>query len=130
MSSVTTNSEYATGTEATSRVELREVSGHTTIVALIGEHDLVSSHRLQEEFERARLAATVIVDLTHCTFLESSIIGSLVRARSRMRVELALPPAGSSVERALRITGLPELFATHGSLEEALDHTHPRQAHL
>jgi anti-anti-sigma factor len=115
---------------ATCRVELREISGHTSIVALIGDHDLVSRHRLREELERARLAATVIVDLTRCTFLESSVIGSLVNARNRMHVELALPPAGSTVDRTLSIAGLHELFATHKSLAEALDHSHPRQAQL
>ena len=72
----------------------------------------------------------VIVDLTRCTFLELTIIASLLSARSRMRVELAMPPAGSLAERALDITGLPGLFATHRSLDEALTHTHPSKASL
>jgi anti-anti-sigma factor len=110
--------------EVMSRVELREVSGHTTIVALIGEHDLFSRQQIGEELERARLAATVIVDLTHCTFMDSTIIESLLNARHRIHVELAMPPRGSIVDRALEITGSTELFATHESLEEALDHDH------
>ena len=115
---------------ATSQVELREISGHTTVVALIGEHDLASRHRLREEFERARLAATVIVDLTGCTFLDSTVIESLVTAQKRMHVELAMPAVGSIADRALHITGLPQFFTTHGSLEQALDSTNPRRAHL
>jgi hypothetical protein len=111
--------------EAAPRVELREISGHTTIVALIGEHDLSTRHRLSGELERARLAATVIVDLTQCTFLDSSIIESLWGARHRMHVELAMPPRGGVADRALHLTGSPEFFATHASLEEALDHTQP-----
>ena len=64
---------------ATSRVELREISGHTSIVALIGDHDLVSRHRLREELERARLAATVIVDLTLPRLVPAILIAGLLQ---------------------------------------------------
>jgi anti-anti-sigma regulatory factor len=64
----------------------------------------------------------VIVDLTRCTFLDSTIIECLLEARHRSRVELALPARGSTADRALRIAGAPDFFTTHAALEEALDH--------
>jgi anti-anti-sigma factor len=107
--------------EMASRVDLREISGHTTVVTLVGDHDVFTKERLVEELERARLAATVIVDLTPCSFVDSTIIEALLSARHRMRVELVMPSRDSIVDRALRITGCPELFTTHASLESALD---------
>jgi anti-anti-sigma factor len=104
------------------RIELREISGRTTIVALIGEHDLFTKRQLEQKLELARLAALVIVDLTRCTFLDSTIIECLLEARHRSRVELALPARGSTADRALRIAGAPDFFTTHAALEEALDH--------
>jgi anti-anti-sigma factor len=108
-------------TAARPRIDLCEISGHTTIVALSGEHDLFTRHQLGQKLEMARLAALVIVDLTACTFLDSTIIESLLKARHRMRVEIVMPALGSIADRALRMTGAPDFFTTHSSLEEALD---------
>jgi anti-anti-sigma factor len=104
-------------------VELREISGHTTIVTLVGEHDLLTRQSLSEQLERARTAATVIVDLTPCTFLDSMIIATLLRtrhAKQAHRVELVLPAPGTIAYRALHLTGLPDFFTTHVTLEDAL----------
>jgi anti-anti-sigma factor len=116
--------EPATGESIATRprIELREVSGHTTIVALSGEHDLFTRHQLEQKLEMAQIAALVIVDLTVCTFLDSTIIESLLKARHRMRVEIVMPALGSIADRALRITGAPDFFTTYSSLGEALEH--------
>ena len=94
-------------------VELREISGHTTIVTLVGEHDLLTRQSLSEQLERARTAATVIVDLTPCTFLDSTIIAALLSTRHAKlahRVDLVLPAPGTIASRALHLTGVPEFF--------------------
>jgi anti-anti-sigma factor len=113
-------------------VELHEISGHTTILALIGEHDLSTRSSLVEQFRKARMAAIVIVDLTPCTFVDSAIIGVLIGLRSRpaQRVEFVLPPIGSHVHRALQLGELPRSCATHATLERALANVQPASANL
>jgi len=113
--------EAASG--ALSPVELCKLSGHTMIVRLIGEHDLFTKPRLTEQLHRARLADTVIVDLTGCTFLDSTIISTILGARLDLlspRIELVLPPAGSISYRALHVAGVPTFFVSYATLEEAV----------
>ena len=110
------------------RVELREISGHTTLVQLIGEHDLLMKERLTDQLERARFTATVIVDLTGCAFpgcafpirrssASFSAPGMVLRPR---RIELVLPPAASISHRALHRAGVPAFFVSYATLEHAL----------
>ena len=81
------------------------------------------TRRPTEQLHRARFAATVIIDLTDCTFLDSTIISTLLRARLDLlspRIELVLPPAGSISYRALHLAGVPTFFVTYASLEQAV----------
>jgi anti-anti-sigma regulatory factor len=117
----------------TPRVELREISGHTTVVALIGEHDLSTKARLLEQFARARMAPIVIVDLTPCTFIDSTIVAALLafrRSRPRQRVELVLPPRDSDAHRALYLLATPALLPTYETLEGALAEAQPAPANV
>jgi anti-anti-sigma factor len=112
-------------------VEIRELSAHTTIVALIGEHDLFTKLRLVEALEQARMAPVVIIDLTACTFVDSTIIETFVRAVRRslaQRVEFVLPVRRSIVERALSLVGASDFLTIHASLERALASTQPARA--
>lgn len=117
-------------TPAGPRVDIHEISGHTTIVALAGEHDLSTKHRVVQGLESARLAATVIVDLASCSFLESTVIESLLHARDRMHLEIVMPPHGSAADRALHLTGVTDFVATHVSLEDALKSSEPPRAEV
>jgi anti-anti-sigma factor len=110
------------------RVELRELSGHTSLLALVGEHDLGTHRELREKLEGARLAAVIVVDLTRCTFIDSTTIGALVglqHAGLHHRVELVLPPAMASSRRALDLIGVDQLFSTHLRLDDALAAAQP-----
>ena len=115
------------------QVELRELSAQTSIVALVGEHDLSTRLRLLEQLERVRMSPVVIVDLTRCTFIDSSIIEVLIVACQRslsQRVEVVMPASGSLAERALELLGASQFLTTHASLERALASTQPRLANL
>jgi anti-anti-sigma factor len=104
-------------------VELRELSDHTAVLTLVGEHDLLTRPRVDEQFERARTASLVIVDLARCTFLDSTVIAALLgarRARGAGRIEIVMPRPGGVAARALHLTGVPEFFPTHATLEDAL----------
>jgi anti-anti-sigma factor len=116
------------------RIALREISEHTTIVTLIGEHDLLTEQLLREQLEHARMASIVIVDLTRCTFLDSSIMAALLGARHARgparRIDLVMPGHGTVAFRALHLTGVPEFFEHHATLDAALARAEAGSAHV
>jgi anti-sigma B factor antagonist len=79
------------------------------VVTLHGELDVASADGLANSlFELA--GSTLIVDLSDLSFMGSSGIGALVRARNRIRAgglgDLVLARPGAIVRRALEIVGL------------------------
>ena len=52
------------------------------VVALFGEHDLSGKQRLSDALAKASVRRDVLVDLSACTFLDSSVIGTLFAARA------------------------------------------------
>jgi anti-sigma B factor antagonist len=79
------------------------------VVLLHGELDVASADGLANSlFELA--GSTLVVDLSDLTFMDSSGIGALVRARNRIRADglgdLELTRPGAIVRKALEIVGL------------------------
>jgi anti-anti-sigma factor len=110
----------------TPRVELCELSRHATVITLSGEHDLYTKCRLLEALARASEAPSLIVDLTPCVFVDSSIMGALLGAcRSQsddeQRVEFVLPDNGNQVNCTLNLMGVRALLRIHPSLGHALE---------
>ena len=104
-------------------VGVRSIGLDVSVLELIGEHDLSTSRRVVEAFDRAR-ATDVIVDLTPCAFVDTSIIGVLYRAAEAgllagQRVEIVAPEDGV-VRRTLEFAGLDLVLPLHGSLDRAL----------
>src|SRR6185312_2376864 len=51
------------------------------VIGLQGEHDISTAHHLRREVDRLFETGTgVVVDLTGATFIDSSILGELIRA--------------------------------------------------
>ncbi|MDP9257922.1 MAG: STAS domain-containing protein [Actinomycetota bacterium] len=77
-----------------------EVEVHSTtasIVTLRGEHDLDSATRIASALKAASVRRNVVVDLSQCTFLDSSVISALLRASNTLHVHggqilLVIPP--------------------------------------
>ena len=57
----------------------------TAIVKLRGELDLSSRARLTQVLAGASAQATVLVDLSECTFADSSVVAALVTASAELR---------------------------------------------
>jgi anti-anti-sigma factor len=90
-----------------------------------GEHDLSTVPVLVEALERAAGYANALVDLSECTFIDSSVIAALLRAAqaSQARGErfvLVIPPSQERVTRVADLTGLVELLDVRASREAAL----------
>jgi anti-anti-sigma factor len=98
---------------------ITEASG-AVAVTLRGEHDLNSRPAVSEAIARACERADVLVDLSHCSFIDSTIIGVLVaafRAQSERggRLELAIPPGAREILRVAQIAGLQTFMVIHES---------------
>ena len=102
---------------------VRTVDG-AVVVSLVGELDLYNAHVVRE-----RLAAAtndggerLVVDLSDVTFIDSTGLGVLVEARSRLANRRAFVVVAPGVEarRALEISGLDRHFAVRETLEAAL----------
>ena len=96
------------------------------VIRIRGDLDLLAVERLRD----ALLDATsrddprqVVVDLTGVTFIDSTGLGVLVGARTRLLdrgVPLRLVVDAEQLLRTLRISSLARLFTVHRTLDEAV----------
>jgi anti-sigma B factor antagonist len=97
----------------------------TVVVSLAGELDLYNA----EEVRGALLDATaggpgvLVVDLEEVRFIDSTALGVLIEARSRMadRSGFRLAAPGLETRRALEVSGLDRHFVVHDTVAEALE---------
>jgi anti-anti-sigma factor len=118
------------GREAAPRaieVDLRPADAPTFAAAirLCGDHDLATEAELRKAL--TPIDGDVLVDLSACDFIDSTVIGVLIaesRARTREghRLELLVPAANRIVTRTLEVSGVARLVPVrtgHDSGEEA-----------
>ena len=95
------------------------------VVSLAGELDLYNA----EEVRSALLEAcagepeVLVVDLGEVTFIDSTALGVLIEAHSRMadRKGFRLAAPGIETRRALEVSGLDRHFLVHDTVPEALE---------
>jgi len=91
------------------------VSPYAAVVKLCGEHDLATRDELHAAL--APLYGDVLLDLSECEFVDSTVIGLMLRkaqelTRDGHRIELVVEP-GSHVERALEIVDIQQFLTIH-----------------
>jgi anti-anti-sigma factor len=96
--------------------DAERVPGFAAVVVLRGEHDLETRAALEEALEP--IFGSVLLDLTDCRFIDSSVIGvvvseALALRREGHRLELIVPPANRQVTRVIDLIGLRELLVVH-----------------
>jgi anti-sigma B factor antagonist len=104
--------------------EVVTADGGATIVRLAGQLDLHNAERVREVMLVVAEAAPerLVIDLEEVTFLDSTALGILVEARTKLpdgRAFLLAAP-GVEVRRALEVSGLDRHFAVHATVDEAL----------
>jgi len=95
------------------------------VLSLAGELDLYNA----EEVRAALLDAcageprALVVDLEEVRFIDSTALGVLIEARSRMtdRSGFRLAAPGLETRRALEVSGLDRHFLVHDTVAEALE---------
>jgi anti-anti-sigma factor len=106
-----------------------------SLVRLPAEIDLASAPELRDEMLAAlnRDGAHLVVDAREVTFMDSSGVNALVRARERAATlggSLHVVTRHAAVRRVLQITGLEERLGAVGSLEAAYAClAHPETVH-
>ena len=103
--------------------EITEQSG-AIIVRLRGELDVYNAGLLREALLEGagRGASRLVVDLAEVTFVDSTVLGVLVEARTHVpdRRAFLLAAPGFEVRRALEVSGLDRHFEVHDTVESAL----------
>ena len=98
--------------------------GDACVVRLGGELDLYNASDVREALEQvtADSPQRVVVDLSEVEFIDSTALGVLIEARTKLNNRrgflLAAPPL--ETRRALEISGLDRHFTVHESVSEAL----------
>jgi anti-sigma B factor antagonist len=99
-------------------------NGSVTVVKLAGELDLYNAHVVRDALLEccAEGPGRLVVDLSSVEFVDSTALGVLVEARTKMENRKAFLLAAPALEtrRALEVSGLDRHFSIHGSLDEAL----------
>jgi anti-anti-sigma factor len=107
-------------------VELEPLSDEVAIVCLRGEHDMSTAPQLSAALDSACEHSHVFVDLSECTFVDSTVIACLLSAHRKQtgrmaHLELVLPSHPASiVQRIAKLTRLDALLRLHETRGDAL----------
>jgi anti-anti-sigma factor len=101
-------------------VDVSAVTEDTMVVTLSGEHDGYTTLRVLEALADAREAPNLIIDLTLCSFIDSTTLGALSSVRGGTQRIVVAVPEESYVHRVLQLFRAEQLFAIQPSLATAL----------
>jgi anti-anti-sigma factor len=96
-----------------------ETDGYVAVVALRGEHDVATSEAVRVALRP--LHGVVLVDLSDCEFIDSTIIETLLAFAQQLaseghHLELVLPPPRSVVARALELIRIRDAVLVRDSV--------------
>jgi stage II sporulation protein AA (anti-sigma F factor antagonist) len=117
---------YPDDGEAPDRIEVFHPGASLAIAELIGEHDLGQYESLKTALLRAAVRASdVVVDLSRCTFMDSTVINILLHAQHVVALHhgnfaVVLPSEQGPVARVADMMRLADLLPLHLSRESAL----------
>ena len=102
------------------------MSSRAAVVTLAGDHDVASRNAIADAFGVAATGRDLLVDLSECTFIDSTIIKLLLQTNRQLeeqdaRFELVIDtdPRGH-VARVAELMGIPEVIPTHTSRSDGL----------
>jgi len=99
-------------------------AGKAVVVRLAGELDLYNAHEVREVLleHSTRGPERLVVDLSGVTFVDSTALGVLIEARTKLpnRRAFLIAAPRQETRRALEVSGLDRHFGVHDTLDEAL----------
>jgi anti-sigma B factor antagonist len=105
------------------RASSERLADETQVVSVAGELDLYTAPEFEEALAlNGSVNGRVVIDLSECTFIDSTGLGILIKAGQHIgRNALLIVVTGPEVLRAFEVSGLERQFALHPSLEAALN---------
>jgi anti-anti-sigma factor len=97
--------------------EVESVTDELAIVTVRGEHDLGTKSALEDALARACRSRHVLVDLSHCDFMDSTALAVLLVAHRTQverggRLELVIPTGVHPIERITRLARIQAIVTT------------------
>ena len=92
-------------------------------MTVAGEVDLATAHQCHGVLDDLSTQASIhhlIIDLSDCTFIDSTGLSLLVAAQRQVTSRLAVVAPHSQVRRTLTVAGLDTVFVVHMTTAEAL----------
>ena len=85
---------------------------------LRGEHDLSTAPEVRATL--GSISGSVLVDLSDCAFIDSTVIGALIAVSQELEreghvLELYVPPENRAVSRTLEVTRMGDLVVVHST---------------
>ena len=110
----------------TFRIRSAELAHDVFVVTVSGEADALASPHLQRELDTltANGVRELIVDLLNASFIDSAILGVLLRAARRVRADggdVVLVSDDPRILRTFEISGLVSQFRFERALEDAIE---------
>jgi len=105
-----------------SRVKVRRVAD-AAVIELVGEHDVSTVASLADALGRIGPEEARVVDLSAATFIDSSILTTLVGAASRdggAAATVMVAPPGSAAARLFELTRAAAAMSVYESADAAL----------
>jgi anti-sigma B factor antagonist len=106
-------------------VSTAELDGNSFVIAAEGEADMYTAPRLEQALEGVvGLGGTsVVLDLAQVTFIDSTVLSTLLRFRERFKAlggDLVIVSEDRRVIRTFEITGLDRLFTIERRLTDGI----------
>lgn len=96
-----------------------------TVVRLVGELDLYNAPEVREALLQlcGEQPQRLVIDLTDVEFVDSTALGVLIEARTKLenRRAFMLAAPGLETHRALTISGLDQHLSVHETVDAALE---------
>jgi anti-anti-sigma factor len=93
------------------------------VVRVEGELDMATSGSFEEAIAEAGPGARLVIDLTECTFLDSSAVRVLVetaRSMEQSNGKVSLVARDPGILRVLEIAAVDTMFPVHDTLDAAI----------
>jgi anti-anti-sigma factor len=106
-------------------VEVAHPQHGLAVVSMRGEHDLSTAPELTRALAEAAAHSNVVVDLSECTFIDSTVLNALAKTARAVhaqgeRLVLVIPSETSQVARIAQMTHLAEILSIHSTHRAAL----------
>jgi anti-anti-sigma factor len=108
-------------------IDVFDAEGDRWVVALRGEHDIATADQLAERFDAIFAEGTkIVVDLSEADFIDSSTVRVILQAYRYAeathgdKVVLVVPPANTTLQRLLEVSGLGRILPVFQDRQQAL----------